>query len=194
MCTLTPSDRAKLGNAVVYIAQRTPRLSKTKLLKLLYLMEEESVRLFHTPFTGLPFEVWQAGPVAKDVFIDLSESPVLLDGYVRRVVAGGKTYIEATRAFEDDEFSDNDLRVMEHVMGRYGGMTAKALVALTHEAGTLWRKTAARNGLLELFEKKLTNNSDVRIDFGEELTEDGRAFYEEQVQFLATKRAYERPI
>lgn len=56
---LTKADRSKIGNAVVYIAQRVPNLSKTKLLKLLYLMEEYSVKRFKTPFLGLPFEVWQ---------------------------------------------------------------------------------------------------------------------------------------
>ena len=61
------SDIEKLGNAVVYIAERVPDLSKTKLLKLLYFMEEYSVKRFHTPFLGLPFEVWQSGPVVKDV-------------------------------------------------------------------------------------------------------------------------------
>ena len=81
MCRLTNSDKDKLGNTVVYIASHTNNLSKTKLLKLLYFMEEYSVRRFHTPFLGLPYEVWQAGPVVKDVFIDLSETPVLLPSF-----------------------------------------------------------------------------------------------------------------
>lgn len=84
MCKLTKTDKEKLGNTVVYIASHTSNLSKTKLLKLLYFMEEYSVRRYHTPFLGLPFEVWQAGPVVKDVFIDLSETPVILDGYVAK--------------------------------------------------------------------------------------------------------------
>ena len=86
MKAYTVSDKEKLGNVVVYIANHVPDLSKTKLLKLLYFMEEYSVKRFHTPFLGLPFEVWQAGPVVKDVFIDLSETPVLLDGFVKKEV------------------------------------------------------------------------------------------------------------
>lgn len=38
---------------------------------------------YHVPFIGMPYEVWQAGPVAKDVFIDLSDVPYILKGFVR---------------------------------------------------------------------------------------------------------------
>lgn len=190
MCKLTKSDKEKLGNAVVYIASHTSNLSKTKLLKLLYFMEEYSVRRFHTPFLGLPYEVWQAGPVVKDVFIDLSETPVLLDGYVTKQTKGEATYILPIKDFCDDEFSDNDLVVMQEVMKKYGDKTATELVALTHRKGTLWYNTAYRENLLDAFSKKLMNNSDCVIDFSEELTKPGKEFYHGQMDFLQTSRAY----
>lgn len=190
MCRLTKSDKEKLGNTVVYIASHTNNLSKTKLLKLLYFMEEYSVRRFHTPFLGLPYEVWQAGPVVKDVFIDLSETPVLLDGYVTKRILRDATYIVAAKEFCDDEFSDNDLLVMSEVLKKYGNMTAKELVQLTHKKGSLWYNAASKQNLLVPFEKKMMNNSDVVIDFSEELTEVGKEFYQEQIDFLQTSRAY----
>ncbi len=190
MCKLTKTDKEKLGNTVVYIASHTSYLSKTKLLKLLYFMEEYSVRRFHTPFLGLPFEVWQAGPVVKDVFIDLSETPVILDGYVTKQIKGDATYILPIKEFCDDEFSDNDLVVMQEVVKRYGNKTAKELVALTHKKGTLWYNTASRENLLDAFSKKLMNNSDCIIDFSEELTKAGKEFYLDQMDFLQTSRAY----
>ena len=190
MCKLTQSDRNKLGNVVVYIATHIDHLSKTKLLKLLYFMEESSVRRFHTPFLGLPYEVWQAGPVVKDVFIDLSETPLLLDGFIRKRVQGDATYIEAARDFCDDEFSDNDLIIMQEVLKKYGRKSAKELVDLTHREGTLWHKVAASHNLLPLFEQKQMNNSDFQIDFADELTPTGQAFYREQMEFLQASRAY----
>lgn len=190
MCKLTRNDREKLGNAVIYIAERTNDLSKTKLLKLLYFMEEESVRLFQTPFLGLPFEVWQAGPVMKDVFIDLSERPVLLNGYVSKRVVGGRTYIGAARAFDDGEFSDNDVRVMDDVLSRYGRCSARRLVELTHRKGGLWHRTAEAKGLIGLFEAGLMNNSEARIDFSQELTAAGKSFYRDQLEFLQLCREH----
>lgn len=190
MCRLTNSDKNKLGNTVVYIASHTNNLSKTKLLKLLYFMEEYSVRRFHTPFLGLPFEVWQAGPVVKDVFIDLSETPVILDGFVTKEVKGDATYIQAAKEFCDDEFSDNDLLVMQEVLKKYGDKSAKELVGLTHQKGTLWYNVASKRHLLPLFEGKMMNNSDYTIDFADELTETGKEFYQDQIDFLQTSRAY----
>lgn len=190
MCRLTNSDKNKLGNTVVYIASHTKNLSKTKLLKLLYFMEEYSVRRFHTPFLGLPFEVWQAGPVVKDVFIDLSETPVILDGFITKQVKGDATYIQAAKEFCDDEFSDNDLVVMQDVLKKYGDKSAKELVGLTHQKGTLWYKVANQKQLLPLFESKMMNNSDYTIDFADELTETGKEFYRDQIDFLQTSRAY----
>lgn len=191
MQRLSTSDKAKIGNAVVYIAQRVPQLSKTKLLKLLYLMEEYSVARFQTPFLGLQYEVWQAGPVAKDIFIDLSETPILLDGFVAREVMDGKTYITATRDFSDEEFSDNDMTVMDDILRIHGQKTARQLVELTHGEQGLWYATAKRNNLLQLFDEKLINNSDCPIDLGELLPECSREFYEEQMEFLKLARSYD---
>ena len=186
----TDNDINKLGNAIVYIAEHVSDLSKTKLLKLLYLMEEYSVRRFHTPFLGVSYEVWQAGPVIKDIFIDLSERPVLLDGFIKRVVNDGKTFITATVEFNDDEFSDNDMIVMDDILRRYGHKTAKDLVCLTHQKDSLWYKTADRHNLLEAFREKRLNNSDYEIDFSEELSGCAKEFYEEQIEFLNISRNY----
>ena len=190
MYKLNASDRMKLGNTCVYMAQRIPNLSKTKLLKMLYFMEEYSVLRFNTPFLGLPFEVWQAGPVVKDVFVDLSENPVLLDGFVKRIQEDGATYVKPVAEFCDDEFSDNDIIVMDDIIKRYGNKTATELVQLTHKEGTPWWKIAKEHGLLEAFEQKLMNNSDLVIDLGKELTECSREFYQENLNFLKEARLY----
>ena len=126
----------------------------------------------------------------KDVFIDVSETPVLLDGYVTKEVVGDATYILPAKSFVDDEFSDNDLLVMDEVMKKYGDKTAKELVGITHRKGSLWYMVAERNNLLASFENKLMNNSDCVIDFAEELTETGKDFYRDQIDFLQTSRKY----
>ena len=40
----------KIGNTVVYLSQKIPTLKKTKLLKLLYILDEISIKK-----TGIPF-------------------------------------------------------------------------------------------------------------------------------------------
>lgn len=187
---LSVADKEKLGNAVVYIANNINDLSKTKLLKLLFFMEEYSVCRFQTPFLGLQYEVWQAGPVIKDVFIDLSETPILLEKYIKKEVKNGNTYIMAVSEFSNNEFSDNDMLVMRDIIVKYGGMTATDLVQLTHKKGSLWYNAAKNNNLLEDFEQKRINNSEVLIDFADELSGCDRQFYNEQLEFLRTTRQY----
>ena len=115
---------------------------------------------------------------------------MILDGYVTKEVVGDATYILPAKSFSDDEFSDNDILVMDEVIKKYGNKTAKELVGLTHKNGSLWHKIATRNNLLVPFESKLMNNSDCVIDFAEELTETGKEFYQEQLEFLHISRAY----
>lgn len=165
MCKISESIKEKLGNVLIYMAERVDDLSKTKALKLLYLMEERMVLKYHLPFLGIPYEVWQAGPVAKDVFIDLSDGPFLLKNYVKTEIRHAGTYIVPAKSFCDDEFSDCEIAMMDDVLKKYGGMTASELVDETHKKGTLWYLEANQNGLLDAFNKHECNNSDVKIDF-----------------------------
>jgi uncharacterized phage-associated protein len=155
----------KLGNAMVYLAQKVPGLSKTKLLKLLYLLEEVSVKKNKLPFFGIPFEVWQAGPVAKEVFIDLDVKPVLFGKFVSIKRGEKATYVSAKTSFNDGEFSDNDIEVLNDVIEKYGDKTASQLVKLLHRDGSAWHSKAIENDLIEAFRRGITNSSNKEIDF-----------------------------
>lgn len=186
MCKFSESTKQKLGNAIVYIARHTSNLSKTKLLKLLYLMEERMALKYHVPFIGIPFEVWQAGPVAKDVFVDLSDGPYLLKNFIKKDYRDGSTFIEAIADFDDSEFSECEIEMMDEVLAKYGSMTASDLVIETHKEGTLWYRTAVRTGLLEAFNKHECNNSDQQIDFTEAMTDCAAEDYRESLNIRQT--------
>ena len=150
---------------MVYLSMNVPELSKTKLLKLIYLLEEVSVKRNNLPFFGIPFEVWQAGPVAKDIFIDLDSKPSLFAKFINVSKNNDSSYISAKSTFRDDEFSDNDMEVMNYVIQKYGNKTATQLVQLLHREGTAWHKEATESGLIDAFKKKATNSSNKEIDF-----------------------------
>lgn len=176
---------SKIGNAIVYFSDRIPDLSKTKLLKLLYLLEECSAIKNNTPFFGLNFEVWQAGPVVKDVYIDLSnDQPYLLKDYVATHSDGNNTYISAKVSFNDDEFSDIDLELMDYVVSKYGNKTAKQLVRHTHNKNSAWYKAASENGLLDLFDSGKTNHSNIEIDLAHYLSGCDAALYAENREVM----------
>lgn len=181
MCKFSEDNRIRVGNVALYIAQHTQHPSKTKVLKLMYLMEERWVLKSHFPFLGIPFEVWQAGPVAKDIFVDLSDGPVLLSDYVTVTTDGKGQYVEPTGTFDPDEFSDAELKVMNEVIEKYGQMTASELVLHTHQKGSLWYNAAKEHGLLDAFDRKQCNSSDVLIDFSKSMTPCDAEFYAENL-------------
>ncbi|MGB1450973.1 MAG: type II toxin-antitoxin system antitoxin SocA domain-containing protein, partial [Marinirhabdus sp.] len=113
----SPDQIAKIGNTVVFLAQKIENISKTKILKLLYILDELSIRKSGIPFLNLKYKVWKFGPVSEDIFIDLSSPPTLLKGYIKRKPNNeGKITITPLVDFNDDEFSKNDIELLHFVL------------------------------------------------------------------------------
>jgi len=186
MCRFSENNIHKLGNAMVYIANNAKYSYKTEILKLLFLMEERMVQQYHVPFLGIPFLAWRLGPVSVDVFQELSDGPVLLFDYIDIEYIGKNIKVLAKTDFDEDEFSDAELKMMQDVMKTYGAMTSEQLIEETHKEGSLWCITVKENGLLEDFNAKRANVSSVELDLGRALCPTDRKFYEET---LAIRRA-----
>jgi len=165
-------DIEKLGNTIIFLAERIHDLSKTKLLKILYLLDEFSIRETGIPFLNLKYEVWQFGPVAQDIFIDLSDEPVMLKEFIHTVRLDNKTYVRAGKDFNDDEFSSAELDFLEKVTASLKKHPAYVLVDFTHKTDSLWYSTASRNNLIEAFNQGYTNSSNIQIDFKDLLQDD----------------------
>jgi len=182
----------KVGHALIYLSTHTDKPSKTKVLKLLYLLDEFSVKLRGFPMFGLTYKVWQLGPVCEEVFIDLSNSPSLLKDYVGvEYDEKGLSTVVPKRAFDDGAFSAHDMQLMERVARTYRRSTAKTLVAITHRESSLWFRVAKEKGLLELFANGATNNSEFTIDFRDLVAGDAlkSQVYEHYLETMETHRA-----
>ncbi|MDE6515363.1 MAG: SocA family protein [Bacteroidales bacterium] len=191
MCEISVESKEKIGNAMIYIANRLQGVSKTKLLKLLYLMEERMVEKYHVPFLALPYEIWRLGPVQKELFAELSDQPLFLfKEYIEPYYdKDDNKYFRALKPFDDDEFSDCELMVMDEVMKEYGGKTARQLIDILHQPGTLWHKGAVAHNVLASFNKGTCNSTDIKIDFSAKLPEDIRSEYEESLSVRQTADA-----
>lgn len=184
MKNYSKSDIEKVGNAIVFFAEKIQDLSKTKLLKLIYLTEEMFIRRYKIPMFRLEFDIWQAGPVSRDIYIDLSdEQPSLFSNFITTESNEKATYIKPISSFSDDEFSDNELQVLQVICEKFGTMTAKSLVEYTHRKTSLWYKIAKEKDLLEGFEQGYSKSSDEKIDFTRILDEAGIEMYKEQIYF-----------
>lgn len=164
----------KIGNAAIYLCERIPKLSKTKLLKLLYILDELSIKRSGIPFVNLRYKVWKFGPVSEELFIDLSSDVALLGRFVAKTNAEDHTYLHAKLSFTDDEFSDNDIQLMDDVIEKFGQMDARALISYTHRQNSPWFNTAKENSVLELLESEAINNTELLIDMGQLVMHDPR--------------------
>lgn len=167
---------AKIGNTVVYLSDKIPYLSKTKLLKLLYILDEMSIKKSGIPFLNLKYKVWKFGPVSEELFIDLSSDIKLLKDYVRKNFNEeiGTSYLSPIAEFNDDEFSDNDIELMDFVIAKFGNKSAKDLVSHTHRKNAPWYNTAKANNVLELLENEDINNTEYLIDMEQLIAHDDR--------------------
>jgi len=189
--TYTKNQIDKLGNALIYLCQKMGAagepVSKTHLLKLVFIIEEIAVKKYGIPFFDLRFDVWKLGPVSKDLFVELSEEPDLLASYISRQIVNGGVYIEAKKEFSDDEFNDNELELLEEVSKKFLYCTAKELINFTHRTASIWYKTALKNGVLDFLEKGQMTTTDIQIPLDEiiEGQEDKLALYRNHKEFIA---------
>ena len=186
MCKFSSETKDKIGNAMIYIAKHTDMLSKTKLIKLLYIMEEKMVEHHHTPFLAIPYEIWHLGPVQKDLFADLSDQLFLMQDYLEPYFVESNKYFKARKEFSDDEFSQQEITIMNEVLEEFGEFSASQLVSYLHRKDSLWYKTAQKNGVLEWFNNGLCNSTDIRIDFGELIDLEHREAYYDSLAIHTT--------
>lgn len=186
MCKFSPASKEKIGNTIIYIVNHTGKLGKTKLLKLLYIMEETMVQRYRTPFLAIPYEVWKFGPVQKDLFADLSDNVFLMKDYISSYISEDKKYFKAKKEFDDSEFSPLEISLMDDVLALHGKKSATQLERILHQPDSLWYITAQRNNILSSFTDGSCNNSDIRIDFSELLSTEAEK--EEYLDCLAIRR------
>ncbi len=164
----------KVGNSIIYLSEKIVDLSKTKALKLIYILDELSIKKSGIPFFNLKYKVWKFGPVSEEIFIDLSSEITLLKKYIERTSEDGTTVIKPILDFNDDEFSDNDIELLDFVIEEFGNKSAKDLVYYTHRKNSPWHNTAQENSVLELLENEEINNTELLIDMASLINHDER--------------------
>lgn len=180
----TKSQLEKLGNTMTILAKNVGELSMTKALKLLFLIEENSIKKYGVPFFGFIYQVWQYGPVVEPIYDELHPAqPNLLSPYIKKL-----DFVDefvAIAEFNDDEFSDNDIAVLEEIINFARHKTAGDLVKYTHGEGSMWRKSAEEHGILQAFKNGELKRTAIELDFMQIINEDAllRSRYESYLDY-----------
>lgn len=171
--TLTLDQIDKIGNTLIYLRENIGFLSKTKALKLLYIIEEKAVQNFGHPILNLDFEVWKLGPVDRMIFSELSNDfPEVLDSYIATYPIGnGGKKIETVNSFNDDEFCDADLELIDEVIVEFGSKDTEELIEFTHREGAPWFNKA-KHYASTFWENN--NSTEDRLDLSDLIINDER--------------------
>jgi uncharacterized phage-associated protein len=156
-------NREVVGNLIIYIANHCKPLYQTKLLKLLFLIDEEAVKEKGTPITWLEYNVWEKGPVAKEIYFSKVDNHNSFGDFFhyRKIVRKNKNsicyLIVPNKKVDLNEFSKSDLRIIDHVLEKYGNKTSDELIQLTHGKNTLWYKIKQENNIVFHEDNKVSN-------------------------------------
>jgi len=122
-------------NALAYLQQRIPRLTRLKAFKLLYLADKRHLELSGRPITGGTYAALKNGPV-----------PQRLYDYVKET-AGPNSY-SLPKFHEPDlrKFSDSEQRVLDEIIEKYGKYSTGQLIDLSHDSawGAAWESAQAQ--------------------------------------------------
>jgi uncharacterized phage-associated protein len=167
----------KIGNCLVYFCQDGD-IPLSTALKLLFFTDETSVKKSGIPITWLEYNACKRGPVPCDIYFEInrlaenkvsSDESVSLNEYLNCFTLEEEetkhVRISPKRAFDDSEFSDYDMQILEEVKEKYGDMSSNKLSSLTHRKNGLWDKVRLANNLDQYFKIKNTQYSPYPVEF-----------------------------
>ncbi|MDC8013559.1 Panacea domain-containing protein [Tahibacter soli] len=137
-------EREKLINVAVYFASNTAYCGKTKLIKLLYLLDFEHFRQTGRNVTGLEYRAWKLGPVPTALFQEwMAPEPdfvAALDIVPEKVLDFERLRVVPRVEFDDRHFTRRELRLMDELACRFHDELTKPLVNYTHIELGPWAK------------------------------------------------------
>ena len=165
----------KISNVLNYFASQIDYLSMTKTLKLLYILDETSIKETGTPVTWLDYKVWENGPVAIDVYNEIKHQEVFcyqgkelsllhsiqLEKKFNTDRNSEEVFLKPKGNFDETIFNRYELNLLETIVFKYGNWNATELINFLHEEGSLWHKMVSEHNLINHFQQigKRTNHS-----------------------------------
>ncbi len=200
-----PICNEKIGNLLLYLAEKIHNLHLTKLLKIIYIIDETAVRETGVPVTWLDYQVWEFGPIPKDLYEGLMYGEIEMHQYSflynkfnlnkfvkveRKINLSNKQAdsfaIFPNAKFDNGEFNDYEMELIDKTIDTYKSLSSEEITNQLNEKDTLWKKMANSKALQRSFWLK-GSRSNHTIDFTDLLEEDS-------YKAMAYKAAYEAII
>lgn len=161
--------KERVGQLINYIAfQLEPNLYCTKLIKLLYIIDETAISRYGAPITWLKYYVWEMGPVPETVWLSVKNNNEVFGDYFDVVDKEGNYNIRPISQPDLLEFTEAETEIIDEVINNYGHKHVDELVDYLHRNGGLWDKYVSENQIS--FEK--SKSTHYVIDLTELIRED----------------------
>lgn len=168
----------KIGNLIIYLIDNIwekyrQKVYLTKLLKLLYIVDETAIKETGAPVTGLDYRVWKMGPVPFEVYEDLMHDrseDLCFFADAEKKGEGEWALIKSVNTFDDSEFSDYEMWLIDRVIKEYGDYQRDVLIQLLHEECSLWKAVVDEKKLERKFRRE--NTSRHKVDFSRLIADD----------------------
>lgn len=145
---LKTHDREKLLDAVLYFATHTKNCGKTKLYKLLFLLDFEHFKQTGRNVTGMEYFAFPMGPVPGTLNDELDEGPA--DDFSAAIdvkpewVGDYRQYtVIAKREFNPSHFSKRELGLLDAISNAHCYKSATQMVEITHAENGVWDRVFA---------------------------------------------------
>lgn len=161
------ANKEKIGTLLAYVASRIDEVNLRKLLKLIFLIDQEHVKEKGFPLTWLDYYVWKKGPVAREVYY-LKTDNSLFEKYIeiKQSPINDKYIIKHKVDFNLNDgllnFSKNQVAFLDQIISKYGGLSADELSDITHESDSIWSKAVKEHNID--FEAIPTGKTDIKLD------------------------------
>ena len=147
---LITHEREKLINAIIYFANNTQFLGKTKLCKLLFFLDFEHFKDTGRSVTGMEYFAWKMGPVPVALYEEVdAPEPDLADrvAFEEKPTRNGPMLVVRPIAdFDDSHFSRRELRLMHRLAEEYRTARAEDIIEATHLESRPWHQVYVEQG------------------------------------------------
>ena len=107
------------------------KLDILKLVKLIFLADREHLFRYGRTIVGGFYVAMQHGPVPSNLYDDLKDAKQFPDKHPYDF--SGEYQLTAKESFDEDEFSESELEILEMIDSEFGKMDPFKLRDLTHE-------------------------------------------------------------
>lgn len=147
---LLTHEREKLINTIIFFAENTKHLHKTKLCKLLYFLDFEHYKETGRSVTGMDYFAWKMGPVPVEFFEEVdhpdADMAEKIDFSYKQISQGNMLLVNPLAKFDPTHFSKREMGILRNLATEFRDALAEDMVEATHLENQPWHKVYEVDG------------------------------------------------